>query len=942
MSLSRSFEHLEASKRPVVRQEIPREIPGRTLKDRMDRWDPGNRPKDIRNPPSSPGRQPLEDVGRLEPQAHMVSLALSRTPRLSVHPTTPSERPLCAPLSMEGPSYPTQAPSASSSSSDVSLRRPRSPSHPLPTKHSRGRPQSRSRSRGRGRPHSPSRFNLENPPSRSSKYVDSYSGSGSHSRHSHSRDYHGRLHSPSCSQLEDPPSHSNKYMDSYSSGSYSRCSRSRDYHHRRSPPPAPQLASSHLPTLSRDESELEELTSPVAMHWHPREGRAAAVALPSPREGGTELISLRVCITPSPVNAISRPPLTHPSRKPGFELYSTRAFERCIFRRIQPSTSEDISRSLEKGFVGQKLGYLGIGRYTRRCECIPGSRVIRTFVFGQDSKVRFTYLARFPVEPLALLHGGTTCSRLPGDAIFMASRSFVAEIWVFSVYRGVRDSLADISGTGAPFSTIPRSPNSPRASLSPPGVSRASPRRHLPDDIRDVACTFAVAELFEFLSLNQGREVKITYRTHSRVEPLAFPHGGSTRLQLPGDTLFMGTRSWVPEIWEFVVYEGVRDDSADISRPDGPIGIVPFSPSRPRCPLPPPTVWYRLPQRSSLGGLFFSPTVVLYSLSTPYLPQISAMPLAFLGAHTTRSALLNGIPCVTIRAALVEKYGFSCGEESWAGFADISRRSARIGGYRSGVFPFSPSLLCCDVAYGISPSVLGRPSRFSGTWYYSMTAFSCFEFRHMSGLIAFEVKFPEFREFEFEFEKASSASLIYSANYCPSLSKSASSHDLEQCEDGPDGDDRDVMSDVDLQESDIVVPPPNNSTEAYLLLETARADRQVRLTRKNLALQIVHRNTLTLQYNRLILEKVQEELHSADRLVGHVCFIIRKSGIPVVSEYAMHEDHSVHLPSSVYNSVDCDSSVASPKSLDVKLDKNVTGLGLGKNQLISAVSAEAK
>ncbi|KAI5994692.1 hypothetical protein EDD15DRAFT_754390 [Pisolithus albus] len=262
-------EYLAAGKCLIVKgrvvlptgQEIPREIPGRTLKDRVDRWDPGNRPKDIRNPPSSPGRLPLEDVGRLEPQAHMVSLALSRTPRLSVHPTTPSEQPLCAPLSMEGPSYPTQAPSASSSSSDVSLCRPCSPSHPLPTRHSRGRPQSRSRSRGRGRPHSPSRFNLENPPSRSSKYVDSYSGSGSHSRHSHSRDYHGRLHSPSCSQLEDPPSHSNKYMDSYSSGSYSRCSRSRDYHHRCSPPPAPQLASSHLPTLSRDESELEELTS---------------------------------------------------------------------------------------------------------------------------------------------------------------------------------------------------------------------------------------------------------------------------------------------------------------------------------------------------------------------------------------------------------------------------------------------------------------------------------------------------------------------------------------------------------------------------------------------------------------------------------------------------------------------------------------------------------
>ncbi|KAI6005547.1 hypothetical protein EDD15DRAFT_2212388, partial [Pisolithus albus] len=169
------------------------------------------------------------------------------------------------------------------------------------------------------------------------------------------------------------------------------------------------------------------------------------------------------------------------------------------------------------------------------------------------------------------------------------------------------------------------------------------------------------AELFEFLRPHQGREVKIAYRTHFCVEPLAFPHGGSTRLQLPGDTLFMGTRSWVPEMWEFVVYEGVRDNSADIS-----------------CPLLPPTVWYRLPQRSSLGGLFFSPTVVPFSLSTPYLPRIFAVPFAFLEQDTTRSALLNGIPRVTIRAALVEKSGFSCGEVSWAGFADISGWGARI------------------------------------------------------------------------------------------------------------------------------------------------------------------------------------------------------------------------------------------------------------------------
>ncbi|KAI6010476.1 hypothetical protein BKA83DRAFT_11323 [Pisolithus microcarpus] len=63
-------------------QEIPREVPGRTLKDRLARWDLGNRPKDIRNPPSSPGRLPLEDVGSLEPQAQMVSLGVSQ-PRLA-------------------------------------------------------------------------------------------------------------------------------------------------------------------------------------------------------------------------------------------------------------------------------------------------------------------------------------------------------------------------------------------------------------------------------------------------------------------------------------------------------------------------------------------------------------------------------------------------------------------------------------------------------------------------------------------------------------------------------------------------------------------------------------------------------------------------------------------------------------------------------------------
>lgn len=92
-------------------------------------------------------------------------------------------------------------------------------------------------------------------------------------------------------------------------------------------------------------------------------------------------------------------------------------------------------------------------------------------------------------------------------------------------------------------------------------------------------------------------------------------------------------------------------------------------------------------------------------------------------------------------------------------------------------------------------------------------------------------------------------------------------------------------------ESDVVVPTPGNSSEAYLLLEAARADRQVRLTRRNLAHQIIHRNTLVLQYNRLLLEKTEDDLRTADRFVGHVRFVIRKSGIPVALEYAMREDY---------------------------------------------------
>ena len=89
-----------------------------------------------------------------------------------------------------------------------------------------------------------------------------------------------------------------------------------------------------------------------------------------------------------------------------------------------------------------------------------------------------------------------------------------------------------------------------------------------------------------------------------------------------------------------------------------------------------------------------------------------------------------------------------------------------------------------------------------------------------------------------------------------------------------------------------VVPTPSSTIEAYLLLEAARADWQVWLTRQNLVHQIIHRNTLMLQYNNLMLEKAQDELHAADHFVGQVHTTIRWSGITTAFEYAMREDHS--------------------------------------------------
>ncbi|KAI6096285.1 hypothetical protein EDD16DRAFT_663331 [Pisolithus croceorrhizus] len=238
-------------------QEIPREVPGRTLKDRLDCWDLGNRSNDNRKPPSSQGWLPSEDVGSRKPQTQMVPLGVSQ-PHSSVHPHPPSAQPLCAPLSAEGPSRHSaseqpQAPSRGHSESSST----RAPSRAVPTLDSRGRPPSCSR-------------DLDDP------HVYSYSS---------------RQRSP------EPPSRS-RDLDNPCSYSYSSRTRSPDshdyprdyeYYYIPSPPPAPRLAYSCLPESSRDEptpvrptSRLVERTTASAS-YDTRSSRSTQVSAYSRR-----------------------------------------------------------------------------------------------------------------------------------------------------------------------------------------------------------------------------------------------------------------------------------------------------------------------------------------------------------------------------------------------------------------------------------------------------------------------------------------------------------------------------------------------------------------------------------------------------------------------------------------------------------------------------------
>ena len=75
--------------------------------------------------------------------------------------------------------------------------------------------------------------------------------------------------------------------------------------------------------------------------------------------------------------------------------------------------------------------------------------------------------------------------------------------------------------------------------------------------------------------------------------------------------------------------------------------------------------------------------------------------------------------------------------------------------------------------------------------------------------------------------------------------------------------------------------------EAYLLLEVAQSKKAISHMRTDLACEIVHCNTITLQLNWLFLENAQNNLYGVDELVGHVCLSIRQSGYSAVHKHTI-------------------------------------------------------
>ena len=75
-----------------------------------------------------------------------------------------------------------------------------------------------------------------------------------------------------------------------------------------------------------------------------------------------------------------------------------------------------------------------------------------------------------------------------------------------------------------------------------------------------------------------------------------------------------------------------------------------------------------------------------------------------------------------------------------------------------------------------------------------------------------------------------------------------------------------------------------------MLLATAASNCKVHHIEKSLADQLVRRDALQLQYNRLQLEKAKSKLVAAELYAGHVRMVVRRSGYnpDVVELYTTH------------------------------------------------------
>ena len=74
------------------------------------------------------------------------------------------------------------------------------------------------------------------------------------------------------------------------------------------------------------------------------------------------------------------------------------------------------------------------------------------------------------------------------------------------------------------------------------------------------------------------------------------------------------------------------------------------------------------------------------------------------------------------------------------------------------------------------------------------------------------------------------------------------------------------------------IPSLANVNEANLLLEAAVSNRKVHHIRKSLADQLVHRDMLQLQYNRMQVKKAELKLSTAELHVGRVRMVLRQHG----------------------------------------------------------------